>query len=73
MSFKIENGISLPVTSSIFPLKDLKPGQSFFVSDPKLTNKLKFAVKNARRLHNLKLVTKTVTEGKEKGIRVWCS
>lgn len=73
-SFKIESGIAIPVASPVFPLRDLKPGQSFFVpaTDPN-SKKLLPAVKNARRLHHLKLVTKTVTEGKTSGVRVWCN
>jgi hypothetical protein len=56
----------------VFPLRDLKPGQSFFVAtkDPN-SSRLLPAVKNARRLHNLNLITRTVTEGKAVGIRVW--
>jgi len=71
-TFKIESGIPLPVKNTVFPLRDLKPGQSFFVSntDPNIT-KLPFAIKNARRLHQLNLAVRTI-EGKTPGIRVWC-
>ena len=75
LKFQIDDNIPLPKIEgrgarTIYPLTDLKIGQSFFVQNKKIGN-FASTTQAAEKRSGMKFALRSVTENGVAGVRVW--